>query len=193
MAVQIEDFVDVATRAGALGCRVPTGIALLPGNFSTAAHAGEFCYHAATPHVRSAWQTVHLEDEGPSGTGVGDSGSGGRTPIPSPQPPAPSASALVPLAVFFGSGLLSAPAWRLTVALGMVSSVLASHPRRVGPRNVRLDIVVGRPGNRGYRCIEYQGDAVGIIALAREVRRIWAEDESHPRQEELAVSREQLG
>jgi hypothetical protein len=177
MPVQTDDFVDLASTAQVLRCRVPVGIALFPGNFSTAANAGEFCYHPATPYIRSAWQTVHLEDEGPSGGGVGDQGSGVssgiRTPAPNPQPLAPSESAEVPLSVFFGAGLLASPSWRLTVALGMVSSVLASHPRCASPRDVRLDIVVERPGNHGYAGIEYQGDAFGIIALAREVRRIW--------------------
>ena len=65
MRVQTKDYLDVAARARELGCRVPTRIALLPGNFTPAVRAGEFCYHAATPHVRSAWQDVGLEDEGP--------------------------------------------------------------------------------------------------------------------------------
>ena len=187
MSVQTRDFVDVAARAREFGCRVPKRIALLPGNFSTAANAGEFCFHAATPHVRSAWQSVHLEDEGPSGTGVGDLGSGVssgiRTPVPGPQTPAPSetgpqplaplASADVPLVVFFGAGLLDGSAWRVTVALGMVSSVLVSHARRTGERDVRLDVVVERPGDREYACIEYRGDAFGIVPLARDVRRLW--------------------
>jgi hypothetical protein len=189
MSVQTRDFVDVAARAQELGCRVPVGIALLPGNFSTAANTGEFRYHPATSHIRSAWQTVHLEDEGPSGTGVGDLGSGVssgiRPPVPGPQPLAPSetgsqplapsASAKVPLVAFFGAGLLAGSPLRLVVALGMASSVLASHPRCASPRDVRLDVVVERPGNRGCACIEYQGDAFGIVALARGVRRIWAD------------------
>jgi len=181
MQVQTKNYVDVATRSRKLGHRVPVGIALLPGNFSTAAHAGEFHYHAATPHVRSAWRSVGLEDEGPdpardmTETGVSVSTSPRpRVSASSPQPLAPSASARVPLVAFFGAGLLGGPEWRLTVALGMVSSVLASHPRCASPRDVRLDVVVERPGDCGFACIEYQGDAFGIVALTREVRRIWA-------------------
>jgi hypothetical protein len=188
MMVQTRDFVDVAARARELGCQVPVRIALLPSNFSSVAHPVEFRYHAATPYVCSAWQSVGLEDEGPDAAGVGDPGSGvsseGRTPAPSPQslvpsetgpqPPAPSASAKVPLAVFFGTGLQTGPEWCLTVALGMVSRVLALDLRCASPRDVRLDVVVERPGERGCACIEYQGDAYGIVALTREVRKIWA-------------------
>ena len=66
MSVQIRDFLDVAARARELGCRVPFGIALLPGNSSAAACASEFCYHAATPYVRSAWRSLGLTDAGPN-------------------------------------------------------------------------------------------------------------------------------
>ncbi len=185
--VQTKNYLDVAARARELGCRVPVGVALLPGNFSTAASAGEFCYHAATPRVRSAWQSVGFEDEGPDAAGFGDLGSGVssgiRPPVPGPQPPvpsetgpqplAPSTSAKVPLVAFFGAGLLAGSPLRLVVALGMVSSVLASHPRCASPRDVRLDVVVSRPRDRGYACIVYRGDAFGIVPLVRDVRRVW--------------------
>ena len=168
MSLQTRDFVDVAARARDLGCRVPVGIALLPGNFPTVANSGEFCYHAATPHVRSAWQSIGLEDEGPEAR---------KSPWPDhAEDTSPAAQdAQVPLAVFFGADLLAGSPWRVTVALGMVSSVFASHSRSASPREVRLDVVVERPDDRGCACIEYQGDAFGIVALAREVRRVWAD------------------
>jgi hypothetical protein len=168
MQVQTKNYIDVATRSRELGHRVPVGIALLPGNFSTAADAGEFCFHEVTPHVRSAWQSAGLDDEGPE---VRDSVEPGTRDLG-----LGTSSEPVPLVVFFGADLLAGPPWRLPVALGMVSSVLASHVRRASPRDVRLNVVVERPGERGCACVEYQGDAFGIVSLAREVRRIWADD-----------------
>jgi hypothetical protein len=167
MSVQTRDFVDVAARSRELGCRVPVRLALLPGNFTTAANAGEFYFHAATPHVRSAWQSIGLEDEGP------EARKPARPEHAEDTSPATQVTQ-VPLAVFFGAGLLAGSPWRVTVALGMVSSVLASHARSASPREVRLDVVVERPDDHGCACIEYQGDAFGIVALTREVRRIWA-------------------
>jgi hypothetical protein len=164
MLRQTKDFVDVAARARELGCRFPLGIALLPGNFSTAAHAGEFCYHAATPHVRSAWQSVGLFDEGPEARDM--------KPDHAEDTGCDAPSAQVPLAVFFGAALHAGPEWCLAVALGMVSTVLAFHPGCASPRETRCDVVVERPGS-GYACLEYQGDAFGLIALAREVQEIW--------------------
>ncbi len=166
MLVQIKGFVDVAARAKRLGCRVPVSIALLPGNFPTAARVDEFCFHAATPHVRSAWRSVGLEDEGPL-----------QLDLKSTEPDAPSAQ--VPLSVFFGSRLLGGPAWCLTVALGMVSSVLAFHPCCADPREIRFDVVVGRRSG-GYACLEYRGDAYELVALAKDVRGIWAGNGSEP-------------
>jgi hypothetical protein len=162
MLVQPKDFVDIAARTRELGCRVPVGIALLPGNFSTAANAGEFCFHAATPHVRSAWQSVGLEDEGPRRAKRRARVTGHH-----------AQTARIPLTVFFGSRLRGGPAWCLAVALGMVSTVLAFHPDCASPREVRCDVVVERPG-RGYACLEYQGDAYGLVALATDVRGIWS-------------------
>jgi hypothetical protein len=167
MLVQIKDFVDVAARARRLCCRVPVSIALLPGNFSTAARVDEFFFHEATPDVRLAWRSVGLEDEGPvQPDHVEDAG-----------PDAPSAQ--VPLSIFFGARLLDGPAWCLTVALGMVSSVLASHPCCANHREIRLDVVVERPTG-GYSCLEYCGDACELVALARDVLGIWAGDASKP-------------
>jgi hypothetical protein len=158
MSVQTRDFVDVAARARELDCRVPVGIALLPGNFPTASNSGAFCYHTAAPHVRSAWQSIGLEDEGPQ----------------APQAETTSENSKAPLAVFFGASLSDGAAWRVAIALGMISSVLASDSRCASPRDVRLDVVVERPDGHGCACIEYQGDAFGIVSLAREVRRVWA-------------------
>jgi hypothetical protein len=79
----------------------------------------------------------------------------------------------VPLAVFFGARLIGGPAWCLAVALGMVSSVLSSNPSCSDPGQIRFDVVVERPSG-GYTCLEYRGDAFGLVALAKEVRGIWA-------------------
>jgi hypothetical protein len=189
MWMQTRDFVNVAVRSHQLGCRVPVRTALLPGNFDTAVNAGEFCFHAATPHVRSAWQSVGLEDEGPDtarhmteslpptafSPDRVPSGSQATRKVLDLQPCTGDESAKVPLAVFLGAALLTGPEWCLTVALSMVSRVLALDPCCASPRDVRLDVVVERPGERGCACIEYQGDAFGIVALCRDVRRIWGD------------------
>ena len=169
--VETRAFVDVAVRARELGCPIPVGIALLPGNFATAASAAELRYHKAAVEVRSAWLSIGLKDEGPSGTGVGDLGSGVRTPIPSPSPPAPFCCD-VPLVAFFGRKLRSESARLVTYALGAVASVLSAHPGHAGASEIRFDAIVERPGRGSYVCIEYLGDDCELVALAGKVREV---------------------
>jgi len=64
--VDTTDYVDVAARARELSYPVPVGIALLPGNFATAASAAELRYHEAASEVRSAWRSIGLTDARPS-------------------------------------------------------------------------------------------------------------------------------
>jgi hypothetical protein len=171
MPVQTRSFVDVGVRARKLGCRVPAGIALLPGNFSTAVSSAEFCYHAATPQVRSAWRSVALIDEGPD---VCNRGHRGQLTPNRPAEPCPDVSGdQVPLVIFFGASILGGPAHLVTVALGMVASVFTCNPICASPREVRFDVVVEQPSG-GYACLEYHGDAYGLMALVEEVRGIWA-------------------
>jgi hypothetical protein len=164
MPVQVMDYVDVATRARELGCRVPVGIALLPGNFTTAQSAAELCFHEAVPSVRSAWRNVGLIDVGLD-----------RKSRPSPTGGCASADLPVPLTVFFGAGLLCGGAGLVTLALGMVAVVLTERPGTgADPRDIRFDAIVERPDRGGYACLEYHGDAYDLVALARSVREIWA-------------------
>lgn len=174
--VETRAFVDVAVRARELGCPIPVGIALLPGNFATAASAAELRYHKAAPEVRSAWRSIGLKDEGPgSEAGIRDLGlgtsSGIRTPIPNPQPPVPF-SCDVPLVAFFGRELRSGPARLVTYALGAVASVLSAHPGHAGAPEIRFDAIVERPGRGSYVCIEYLGDDCELVALAGKVREV---------------------
>ena len=164
MPTRVMDYIDVAARAEELGCRVPVGIALLPGNFPTAASTSELRYHEAAPQVRSAWRSIGLVDAGPA-----------RMTCPT-TPRGPDASCRpTPLAVFFGAGLLSGPALLVTLALGAVAAVLTERPGCASSREIRFDAVVERPNRGGYACLEYYGDPCELVTLARSVREIWTD------------------
>ncbi len=149
MLAQSRDFIDVAARARELGCRVPVRLALLPGNFATAASAAELRYHEAAPEVRSAWRSIGLIDDGPDATGPD-----------------------VPLVAFFGRELRSRPARTVTYALAAVAAAVSAHPAHADESQIRFDAVVQRPGRGSYACIEYSGDACELVALAGTVREI---------------------
>jgi len=174
--VDTTEYVDVAARARELGYPVPVGIALLPGNFATAASAAELRYHKAAPEVRSAWRSIGLIDVGPGiGSGIRDLGlrnsSGFPTPAPSPQSLAPL-SRDVPLVAFFGRELRTGPTRLVTYALGAVASALSAHTGEAGASEIRFEAIVERPGRGGYACIEYRGDACELVTLAGKVREV---------------------
>lgn len=161
LPMQTVDYVDVRVRARELGCRAPTGIALLPGNFATAASATELRYHEVAAEVRSAWRRIGLIDTGPHqklrrNVAV--------SPVASGQP--------VPLTVFFGLGLVANPNAVLH-ALSVVATVLIADPSSANAREIRFDGIVERPSNGGYVCLEYRGQPRELIALAKPVSDIW--------------------
>ncbi len=160
VTVDASDYIDVPARARELGCRVPVGVALLPGNFATATSAAELRYHEAAPEVRSAWRNVGLIDPGPNlKKEVLARGQGATGPD-------------VPLVAYFGRELRSGPAHLVTYALGAVASVLYIHPGHVRASDIRFDAVVERPGSGGYARIEYRGEACELVELAGTVRQI---------------------
>lgn len=163
MPMQTRDYVDVIARSLELGCRVPVGIALLPGNFEAAASAAEFRYHEVAPRVRSAWRSIGLIDAGPN-----------RTLGQQPAAIADVSGRPVPLAVFFGKELSTGPAGLVTLALGTVASVLTLGPSRTSASDILFDAIVERQGSGSYACLEYRGDAYELVGLGSAVRGILA-------------------
>jgi hypothetical protein len=166
LPLRTTDYVDVTARAQELGIRAPVGIALLPGNFRSAASADELRYHEAAPHLRSAWRSIGLIDGGPDRMPRADAAGGSDGWEPS-----------VPLVVFFGAGLRTSPPRLVTLAFGMIASVLTFRPGCAGSREIRLDAVVERPSG-GYACLEFRGDAYELFVLAQAVRETWMDEQA---------------
>jgi hypothetical protein len=155
------EYVDVGERARELGCDAPRGVALLPGNFASAAGRAEFRYHEVASQVREAWQ----------GVGLVDSGLGRKL-----RPKASAASGgpdqYNPLTVFFGIDLPKVPVRPVLDALSMVASVLAADPRVARTREVRVDAIVERPNSGGYVCLKYRGSVHELVTLVRPIHEI---------------------
>lgn len=159
------EYVDVTARARELGCDAPSGVALLPGNFASAASRAKFRYHAVVPQVRQAWRGIGLIDSGP-----------GRRLSSTTEASADKSDQQVPIAVFFGMNLPSASRQPVLYALSMVASVLTANPFLSRAREVRVDAIVERPTS--CVCIEYHGDAGELVALAKSVHEIRDSDAS---------------
>ena len=155
------EYIDVAARSRELGCCAPVGIALLPGNFATAASRTELCYHAVASQVREAWRDVGLVDSGQ-----------GRKLRSKEVAASDNPDQDIPLAVFFGMDLPSVSVRPVLDALSMVASVLTADPRVVRTRKVRVDAIVERPNSGGCVCLAYHGNVHELVTLAKPIREI---------------------
>lgn len=155
------EYVDVRARARELGCDAPHGVALLPGNFASAAGRAELRYHEVASQVREAWRGVGLVDSGP-----------GRKLRPKEAAASDDPDQGIPLAVFFGLDLTNVSARPVLDALSMVASVLTANPRVARTREVRVDAIVERPNSGGYLCLEYRGSVHELVTLAKPIHEI---------------------
>jgi hypothetical protein len=162
MNIQREGFVDVVQRAQALGCRVPTGLALLPRNFESAASRDELLHESDVPTVRILWRRAGLQE----------------TPIEPegerfPQISEKSFEEWVGPTIFVSGALMSQNPAIVSIALGLISNYLTSWFRGVtkGRRKAKLDIVL-QVGKGRYEKLHYEGPVDGLqelAAIAREV------------------------
>lgn len=155
------EYVDVGARARELGCDVPYGIALLPGNFASAAGRAKLRYHEVASQVREAWRCVGLVDSGP-----------GRKLRSKEVAASDNPDQDIPLAVFFGMDLPSVSVRPVLDALSMVASVLTADPRVARTREVRVDAIVERPNSGGCVCLAYHGNVHELVTLAKPIREI---------------------
>ena len=164
MLENVTDYLDVAGRARELRCRVPTELALLPQNFSTAGSASELCYDEVASDIRAAWRSVGLTETGLGKrcrkTSVFDGAFGPRQ---------------VHLTFFFGAGLLARDPGQVTLALGAAACALtelANEKRQ--DWSIKAEAIVERSGGCGFARIPYEGDACDLLALGKTVREVWA-------------------
>ena len=162
MNVQERGFVDVVQRARDLGCRVPTGLALLPRNFESAGSKDELLHESEAPTVRILWRRAGLVE----------------TPIEPegerfPQISEKSFDEWVGPTLFVSGALVSQNPAVVSVALGVISNYLTEWFRGVptGRRKATLDVVL-EVGKRQYKKLHYEGPVEGLqelAAIAREV------------------------
>jgi hypothetical protein len=164
--IQEEDFVDVMQRAQELGCRVPTGLAILPRNFESAASKDQLLHESEAPTVRILWRRAGLEE----------------TPIEPegerfPQISEKSFEEWVGPTIFASAALLSENPALVSVAFGVISNYLTDWFKGtpIGLRKVRLDVVI-EAGKREYKRLHYEGPVEGLQELAAVVREVGANE-----------------
>jgi hypothetical protein len=159
MTVKQFDFVDVKKRAKDLGCNTPTGIALLPRNFESAASKDELLHESSAPTVRVLFRTngiyeTPLEREGEK----------------FPQISEKALDAWVGPIIFVSLSLYSQNPHIISLALGVISNYLTDWFKGIpGPKNAKLDIVIET--KKMYKRIQYEGPVSGLEKVSEVIHK----------------------
>lgn len=158
---QVEKYVDVQKRAQELGCRVPSGLALIPANFETAATKQELAHDLHGLTVRTLWREAGLEES--------------RLEEPGEHWPSAQRDALEWLGptIFVSASLVSENPTAVSIALSVVANYVTDFFKGVPPvqRRASLDVVVEDPPG-SYRRVRYRGPPEGLQEAAQVVREL---------------------
>lgn len=160
--VQIQEYLDVATRAQGLGCEIPSSLAILPRNFAEAAESRELLYEDETPTVRILWREAGVVETPllPPGT-------------PTPQISEKSFESWMGPTIFVSLSLMSQNPELVSVALSVISNYLTDWFKGfTDRRKAKLDIVV-QTRNVGYKKIHYDGPVDGLKDLPPIVKEVF--------------------
>lgn len=166
MSFQIDefDYINVADKASALGCNIPTELALLPRNFAEAGTKQELLHEDEATTVRQLWREAGIVE----------------TPLEArgekfPEIAEKSFEWIGPT-IFVGASLLSNNANLLSVALGVVSNYLTDFFRgQKGTGQIKIDIVFDTKKNTCKKII-YRGGPEGLKDFAKVVKEAYDRD-----------------
>ena len=165
MTIQQFGFVDVEEKAKALGCNIPTGIALLPRNFESAESKDALLHESNAATIR-----VLFRNNGIAETPLEREGE--RFPRISEK----AFEEWVVPTIFASFALLSQNPHIISVALGVISNYLTDLFKGIpGGRNVKLDIVV-ETRKKTYKRIHYEGPISGLEKAAQVAREVSSHD-----------------
>ena len=165
MTIQQFDFVNVEDTAKALGCNIPTGIAVLPRNFETAESKSELLHESNTPTIRVLFRNngiseTPLECEGEKFLQISEK----------------AFEAWIAPTIFVSCALFSQNPHIVSVALGVISNYLTDWFRGIpGKRNANLDIVV-ETKKKSYKRIHYEGPVSGLEELTQVVHEVFSNE-----------------
>jgi hypothetical protein len=160
LSVKVAEYVDVAGRAAALGCRMPTGIAMMPDNFGTATNRSELLVQGEA----STLKTLLRND----GIAVSDFLPDGERHV-FIHNKSHDWQALL----FVAASLWTNDPNVVPVALGVISNYLTEFFRGSPSHSkIKLGVVVEKTPGRTYKEITYEGDLAGLAALEEAVKRV---------------------
>lgn len=160
MPITVEDYVRVDERVKELGCSVPTGLAVVPIRFESAASRTDLRTASHTETVLKFFKSEGI----PVGSFLSEPDALPYVVNKHFQWLGPTL--FIPLAVLNENPQL------VSLAIGILSNCITDFfkgiPQR--QRNVQLDIVVETDGDSSYKKISYEGGVEGLDALPKIIR-----------------------
>lgn len=159
LSITVSEYTCVSDHVTQLGCRMPTGIAMLPHNFETATSACDLLLRAEASTIQKLFrnQNVPLDS----------------FHSPSERPPSVHNKHFdwAPI-LFVSAALLSENPAAVNVALGVIANYATDFFKGLPKKAVKLHVVVERKADRVCKKVTYEGDAAGLQSLPDLLRRI---------------------
>jgi hypothetical protein len=157
--MSVNNYLSVADRMAALGCQMPSGLAILPDNFDTASSPDDFVYAATTTTVRTLLRNHSIPYEGISPPGE-------RPKYASYK----NAEWVGPVFYISWSLLTDSGAPWLAV-LEVTKDYLTGYFRgRPAPTTIKLKYIVETEPGHTYRELNYEGSIEGMDKLPAVLR-----------------------
>src|SRR5581483_7487197 len=153
------DYVSISDRVAELGCRMPTGFAIVPENFGTAVTRQELVVRGESSTIRTLFRNnqLPLDDFLPDGERPGFIHNKSHDWA---------------AFIFVSGALLSSDPSAVSIALGIVSNYLTEMFRGTPDKKIKLEIAVERRGSRVSKKLTYEGNAAGLAEIADTIFRI---------------------
>ena len=158
---ELNEFVDVKTRARELGCQEPSRLCLLPRNFATAGSASDLVMESTAPTVR-----LLMREKGVLETPLEKPGTRFNLKIE-------NAFDWIAPTIYFASELIQEQPGAVKVMIDMIKDYLFEQFKGLPRSEVRAKLrVVTESADGGYKEIAYEGPVEGldeVVTIVTEV------------------------
>lgn len=162
MAFKVADYCDVQAKASALGLNIPTGLAILPRNFDTAAASDELFHESTASTIRILLCQSQVEE-----TRIEKAGQ------KIPEIKENQFELIFPI-IFVSVSLLTNNPALLTISLNIIANYATDFFKGIpGRKKVRLDIVVENPYKKVSKRVKYEGPPEGLKGVEKIVKQVF--------------------
>jgi hypothetical protein len=157
----VNDYPSVADRVAALGCQMPSGLAILPDNFVTASSPDDFVYADTATTIRTLLRNHSIPCEGVVSSGERPKYSSHK-----------NAEWVGPVS-YISWSLLTDSGAQWLAALEVMKDYLTEYFRgRPAPTTIKLRYIVETTPGHTYKMLDYEGNIEGMDKLPAVLRAV---------------------